>query len=158
IEHRWVTKSVERAQKKVEERNFEIRKRLLEYDEVMNEQRTLIYDYRQQILRNEGLRELVERMFSEVIELVVDREIGEDSPDPEAREAANRNLQDWAKRKIGRELPSIPKERDEIVAAMMAAVKGRYDEREAEMGAEMLRKVERFILLDAFDAKWKDHL
>jgi preprotein translocase subunit SecA len=54
IEHRWVTRLVERAQKKVEERNFDIRKRLLEFDEVMNEQRTLIYDYRQRILRAGG--------------------------------------------------------------------------------------------------------
>jgi preprotein translocase subunit SecA len=158
IEHRWVTKSVERAQKKVEERNFEIRKRLLEYDEVMNEQRTLIYDYRQQILRNEGLRELVERMFGEVIDLTVEKEIGEGEDDPEAVETAQKNLQDWARRKIGREVAGLPKEADEAKEALQKAVKVRYDEREKEMGADMLRRIERFILLDAFDSKWKDHL
>src|SRR5207245_2244494 len=108
IEHRWVTRSVERAQKKVEERNFEIRKRLLEYDEVMNEQRTLVYEYRQQILRNEGLRELVERMFSEVVDLAVDKEIGEDKGLPAAQEAARKTIQEWVRRKIGREVPNLP--------------------------------------------------
>jgi preprotein translocase subunit SecA len=158
IEHRWVTRSVERAQKKVEERNFEIRKRLLEYDEVMNEQRTLIYDYRQQILRNEGLRELVERMFSEVVDLVLEKELAEGKDDPEAREAAQRNVQDWLKRKIGREVPGLPADEEQAKAAILEAVKKRYDEREADLGAETMRRVERFILLDAFDSKWKDHL
>jgi preprotein translocase subunit SecA len=158
IEHRWVTRSVERAQKKVEERNFEIRKRLLEYDEVMNEQRTLIYDYRQQILRNEGLRELVERMFSEVVDLAVDKELGEESDDAAVVEAAKKNVQEWARRKIGREIAALPADPEEMKASILTAVKAKYDEREQEIGAEMHRRIERFILLDAFDTKWKDHL
>ncbi len=157
IEHRMVSRSVERAQKKVEERNFETRKRLLEYDEVMNEQRTLIYDYRQQILRNEGLRELVERMFSEVIELVIKQELGDEAKGRFTTETA-KPIQDWVKRKVGVEMADVPGDPEKVGDAVMAIVRKRYDEREAEVGADLFRRIERFILLDAFDSKWKDHL
>ncbi len=154
IEHRWVTRSVERAQKKVEERNFDIRKRLLEFDEVMNEQRTLVYDYRQRILRGEDLRGLVDTMWDETVDIVVDRAADEKGI---LGEEGMKDVRDWVRRKSGAELADVPKTAPDAKKAVLAAVKAAYDAKEARYG-EMMRAIEKYLLLDAFDSKWKDHL
>jgi preprotein translocase subunit SecA len=159
IEHRMVSRSVEKAQKKVEERNFEIRKRLLEFDEVMNEQRTLVYDYRQQILRGEGLREMVDRMFVKAVEAATDPYVAEKKSDRAPfDEEAKKELRDWYRRKTGLELENVPPSPEAAATALQAAIAARYDAREAEVSAELMRTAERHLLLDAFDVKWKDHL
>jgi preprotein translocase subunit SecA len=101
---------------------------------------------------------MVERMFKEVIDLAVDKELGEDEDDPAVVEAAKKTLQEVLRRKIGHEATALPKDPDAIKEAMLAAVKARYDDREREITPDIHRRIERFILLDAFDSKWKDHL
>jgi preprotein translocase subunit SecA len=154
IESRMVTRAVERAQKKVEERNFDIRKRLLEYDEVMNEQRTLVYQYRQQILRGEGLKELVLRMLNQSLDRSLDlAESGEvrGTFDPKV-------LEDWWRRKVGQEPGPVPGRREEAAQALAARIQALYEERERTWGPELSLAVARYLLLNAFDGKWKEHL
>ncbi|HYC76841.1 MAG TPA: preprotein translocase subunit SecA, partial [Planctomycetota bacterium] len=158
IEHKMVTRSVEKAQKKVEERNFQARKALLEYDEVMNEQRTLVYDYRQQILRGEGLREMVERMFSETVDAALAPHTGEKKDSDPLGEEAVKELSDWFRRKTGADAPPLSGKPDAVAETLRAALTARYDAREVEVEAGQMRTVERFLLLDAFDVKWKEHL
>jgi preprotein translocase subunit SecA len=156
IEHRWVTRSVERAQKKVEERNFEIRKRLLEYDEVMNEQRTLVYDHRQQILRGEGLRELVMRMVGQTL----DRAVEAACPDDQQPSGWDlKPLQEWFKRRTGRDAPRLEvPDREKIAENLKSALDALYDDRARRYGPELTLLIERFVLLGAFDRNWKEHL
>ena len=155
IEAKMVSRSVERAQKKVEERNFDIRKRLLEYDEVMNEQRTLVYDYRQQILRGEELKSLVLRMLTQSLDRALDLSM------PEGQKGAEWSLspvQEWWKRKVGDDAPTVPLDREKAEELLKAELERRYEERDAELGAEMSPAVARFICLNSFDGKWKEHL
>ncbi len=153
IESGMVTRAIERAQKKVEDRNFEIRKNLLEYDEVMDQQRKTIYGVRQEILGSIGLKEKVVQM----IESAVRRGARETFlGDPEG-------LRTWYQRSFGIELDeelaqeaTIPKEGDPQGA--IAAALTHYDERERGVGPDVQRQVERYILLNAVDSRWKDHL
>ncbi len=153
IESGMVTRAIERAQKKVEDRNFEIRKNLLEYDEVMDQQRKTIYGVRQEVLGSIGLKEKVVGM----IESAVRRGARETFlGDPEG-------LRTWYQRSFGIELDAelakeatIPKEGDPQGA--IAAALAHYDERERVVGPEIQRQVERYILLNAVDSRWKDHL
>ncbi len=154
IEHRWVTRSVERAQKKVEERNFDIRKRLLEFDEVMNEQRTLVYEYRQRILRGEDLRGLVDTMWTETVKILVERALDEKGL---MTDEGRKDIADWVRRKCGAELTDIPKIPADANRYVLASIKDTYDAKEAGYG-DMMRAIEKYLLLDAFDSKWKDHL
>jgi preprotein translocase subunit SecA len=155
IEHRWVSRSVERAQKKVEERNFEIRKRLLEYDEVMNEQRTMVYDHRQRILRGEDLREMMMRMVSGAVDRIVDTYCPKEL-EPSQWEMAE--VGDWYKRKTGLDCPTLPPAGEDPTPVLIGALEALYDERAAEFGPELTDSVARFILLNAFDTRWKEHL
>ena len=156
IEHKWVTNAVERAQKKVEERNFEIRKRLLEYDEVMNEQRTLIYGYRQQILRGEDLGDLGLRMFRQSIDRMLDATM----PSKAARDDWDLTATgEWFRRKTGQEPPALDDlDRDALRETFLSLIGSQRAERAERIGPQMNEAVERYILLNAFDTKWKDHL
>ncbi len=151
IESKMVSRAIARAQKKVEDRNFEIRKSLLEYDEVMDSQRKEIYSTRQEVLEGLELKEKVFLMFVRVIERACET----------YREDAE-GFQGWFLRTFGEEL-------DPGLAAQAVAKGGDpqevldllekvYEGRETAVGGEMMRKIERYILLNAIDGKWKDHL
>ena len=160
IEHKMLSNAIEKAQKKIESNNFGIRKNLLEYDQVMNEQREIIYEERRRVLDGESMRDSIYHMITEYVENVVDANI---SPDLESDEwdlgALERELcatiplnfvtPDEVKNMQQKELKHILKER---------AVKA-YEEKEAEFPeAEHLREIERVILLKVIDAKWMDHI
>ena len=160
IEHKMLSNAIEKAQKKIENNNFGIRKNLLEYDQVMNEQREIIYEERRRVLDGESMRDSIYHMITEYVENVVDANI---SPDLESDEwdlgALERELcatipldfvtPDEVKNTQQKELKHILKER---------AVKA-YEEKEAEFPeAEHLREIERVILLKVIDAKWMDHI
>ena len=160
IEHKMLSNAIEKAQKKIENNNFGIRKNLLEYDQVMNEQREIIYEERRRVLDGESMRDSIYHMITEYVENVVDANI---SPDLESDEwdlgALERELcatipldfvtPDEVKNMQQKELKHILKER---------AVKA-YEEKEAEFPeAEHLREIERVILLKVIDAKWMDHI
>jgi preprotein translocase subunit SecA len=151
IESRMVSNAIKRAQKKVEDYYFEIRKNLLEYDEVMDEQRRTVYSVRQDVLEGKGTRDKIEQMFPTVVERSCEA----------FREDAE-GFRGWFHRTFGFEL-------DEQLAANAVAheldrepvvqeVVSHYSKREEDVGAELMRQVERFLLLRTLDTKWKDHL
>ncbi|MCR5399226.1 MAG: preprotein translocase subunit SecA [Lachnospiraceae bacterium] len=166
IEHKMLSNAIENAQKKIESNNFGIRKNLLEYDQVNNEQREIIYAERRRVLDGESMRDVIYKMFTDIVEGVVDRNIGEDEkPD------------DWELKDLNNELlPIIPIEpvtlgrlraenNDSIKnkAALTQKLKEEavkfYEAKEAEFPqAEMIRELERVILLKTIDRKWMDHI
>ena len=158
ISHPMVSKAIERAQKKVEARNFDIRKNLLEYDQVMDDQRKLIYEIRNTMLEGADTKALLSDWLVDVIG---------DSVDTFASDqlvVAERNydgLVDWVKARFGVECTV-----DELKACdgagieklVLDRVRGLYETREADMGAPAMRQLERFLVLQKIDEKWKDHL
>ncbi|HNY64495.1 MAG TPA: preprotein translocase subunit SecA [Deltaproteobacteria bacterium] len=158
IEHPLISRSIEGAQKKVEGRNFEIRKHLLEYDDVMNKQREVIYTQRRDILSNENLWDMVEEMIDEVLEENI--EIYAPGKAPVA-EWDLEGLKGWVGNQFDFDLQYTPARgasRQELTEAVKAEVIAHYKEREQEFGPEIMRMVERQILLMTLDALWKDHL
>jgi preprotein translocase subunit SecA len=158
IESRMVTRAIEKAQKRVEEHNFAIRKNLLEYDEVMNKQRTIIYGQRQQILRGEGLKEFIQKMIEDravyAVDTYLDKNLNRDQWD-------YRGLSDWARKKFGIEI--VPdelsgKEPGDVEEFLYGKAVERLDYREKTIGADEMRQIEKYVLLQAIDTKWKDHL
>ena len=157
IEHKWINKSIANAQKKVENRNFEIRKSLLEYDNVMNEQRTIIYDRRQQILEGRELRGLIDDMFDEVIDRAVETYVDNELP---AEEWDWDALELWHQKKTGSsiKLDRSLKDRDDIADVLRESIKKAYADCYERSGDENMAVLERYLLLNAFDVKWKEHL
>jgi len=156
IEHSMVTKAIGRAQKKVEERNFEIRKDLLEFDEVMDQQRKLIYGQRQKVLLSEGLKDMILDMIDERIVAAV-----------ETYCAGHRDewdfagLIEWARKKFGLETSEadfVGKSLVEIEEFLYDRAQAAYIQKEKDLGEEAMRHLERFLLLRSIDSKWKDHL
>jgi len=151
IESGMVTRAIEKAQRKVEDYNFEIRKSLLEYDDVMDQQRKTIYAVRQDVLENKGLRERVEEFLVQSIS----RNAGVHAKDPEGFAA-------WFQRAFGLELDkaaaAAATEKTPEIGAAVALAKRAYDEREKNVGGEMMRRVEQYLLLNTIDSRWKDHL
>ncbi len=160
IEHNLVSKAIEGAQRKVEGHNFDIRKHLLEYDDVMNQQRVAIYTMRRQVLSNEGLRDMVGEFIEEIAE-----EIGETYVEERS------HPEDWDKKAIGDavlksfnthldlkqdSLEGLNKE--SLVALITDKAKSFYKTKELEIGDEILSQLERIIMLQVMDTLWKDHL
>ncbi|MFT5198840.1 MAG: preprotein translocase subunit SecA [Planctomycetota bacterium] len=152
IESKMVSNAIARAQRKVEDRNFEIRKSLLEYDEVMDTQRKTIYGVRQEVLEGEGLKDKVLTM----IEGCLQRSVRVHADD-----AAG--LTEWCLRTFGMDIKgssaevACDSEKHDIVP-LVAEVTARYEEREKRWGDELTRRIENYILLNAIDSRWKDHL
>jgi preprotein translocase subunit SecA len=158
IEHRMVTKSIERAQKQVEAQNFAIRKHLLEYDDVMNKQRTAVYDMRRMILEGKDTRGHLLRLVDEVVEWYVDSYCAEaDTPDSWSYET----LQGAIKETFGVEttLGELKRlGRAEMVPRMVERIRARFEEREKLIGAERMSFHQRMLMLQIVDTQWKDHL
>ncbi|MEP6994986.1 MAG: SEC-C metal-binding domain-containing protein, partial [Acidobacteriota bacterium] len=158
IEHRMVSKSIERAQKQVEARNFETRKHLLEYDDVMNRQREEIYGMRREILRGEQARDHILTLAEMILDYVLGRHFSEDkSPDEWDLPAGDVDLQEYFGIKAG-SIDYAGKGRDEIREAILAALLQIYDRKEGILGSEMMRTHEKFVMLQVVDQQWKDHL
>ncbi|MBZ0178685.1 MAG: preprotein translocase subunit SecA [Melioribacteraceae bacterium] len=154
IEHPMVTKSVERAQKKVEENNFAIRKRLLEYDDVMNQQREVIYTKRKKALEGERLKDEVLELLEEYIEVLLDQFF--DNAEGEAfreelqqRLLVNVDIKPESFEQLGREGM-----KDLILNAAIDF----YNKKEKMLGAELMARLERYAVLSVIDEKWKEHL
>ena len=160
IEHPLVTKAIESAQKRVEAHNFEIRKHLLEYDDVMNQQREVVYSMRKQILKGEGLRELVLEMIEDVVEGLM-----ETYTDPKSypEEWDLEGLKEAFKRQFSFPLELEQQEllkmkQEELREALLDRAKAFYEEKERLLGPELMRDLEKFLLLQTLDSHWKDHL
>ena len=161
IEHKMLSSAIEKAQKKIEGNNFGIRKNLLEYDQVMNEQREIIYEERRRVLDGESMRDTIYNMMTEYVENMTDRFAAPDA-DSEEWDLAGLELT------LHGEIPMLKMPDAEEVKDMRQkelkhtlkerAVKG-YEEKEAEFPeAEQLREMERVVLLKAIDTRWMDHI
>ena len=160
IEHKMLTKAIEGAQKKIENNNYGIRKNLLDYDQVANEQREIIYEERRRVLDGESMRDSIYKMITDFTENAVDMCIADD-----------KNSEEWDLHELNQVLlPTVPVEKvtHEAVKGMKKnelkhmlkeeAVK-LYESKEAEFPeAEQIREVERVILLKVIDRKWMDHI
>ncbi|MFC1728796.1 preprotein translocase subunit SecA [candidate division KSB1 bacterium] len=160
IQHGMITKSIERAQKKVEAHNFSIRKHLLEYDDVMNKQREVVYSLRNQALRGDNLKEEILTMCDEFVE---------DKIDEHAEEGRYAEDWDWDGLKrdfIGIMLLSLDvsteqmaaAKRDELEEKLKNAVRNLYEKREDLLGTDLMRQLERFAVLRVIDERWKENL
>jgi len=157
VESRMVSNAIRKAQRKVETYHFEMRKNLLEYDEVMDKQRHLIYENRQEALHGEGLRDRIFAMFEQVISVTVEMYRGDGRDIPTDYEA----IAVWAQRKWASEYDAESLEKigvDAIDQALFTEVEKLYAAREEEFGSELMHELERFLMLNSIDSKWKDHL
>ncbi len=156
IESGMVTRGIERAQRKVEARNFDIRKNLLEYDEVMDKQRKFVYTQRQDILELNDLDDKVRGMFEEVLDPVIEAHGGDKDHPVDYAE-----LTTWLTHKAGAELDLSGFEqvgREDLFDWIMKRVESLLDARRQDYGEEKWAKLLQFLLLDTIDTKWKDHL
>jgi preprotein translocase subunit SecA len=158
IEHGLVTRSIERAQKQVEAQNFAMRKHLLEYDDVMNKQRTAVYELRRMILEGKDTRDHIVRLSEEVLDWYLDSYASE-KDDPEAWNIEGHHMA--LKETFG--LDAAPAElkamgRSEMRERLLLAIRSRYEAKERAIGAEQMRLYERMIMLQIVDSQWKDHL
>ncbi len=158
LEAKMVTKAIERAQRTVEDRNFEIRKDVLKYDEVMNEQRKVIYRRRQQILDGDDLRdETVEAIHGAVERCVLANCLGEFSEDWNLDEL-EREIQTVFSSRVTRQQLDDCMHRDTLVELLAADALAQYEEKEESIGAEALREIERRVMLSMIDQHWREHL
>ncbi|HYU23843.1 MAG TPA: preprotein translocase subunit SecA [Thermoanaerobaculia bacterium] len=159
IEHGMVTKSIERAQKQVEGRNFEARKHLLEYDDVMNKQRETVYTLRRSILDGREGKEYIVNAADEIVDYLVDMHYPEDAREHPDEAELSAELYDYFGvdlKTAGVDLQTTP--RAAVKDMIVEAVNKRYEEKEAQIGSEMMRLHEKYLLLQVIDQQWKDHL
>ena len=159
IESKMITKAIESAQKRVEGNNFDLRKVVLQYDDVMNQQRNIIYKQRRELLESENVKQIVVDMIKAVIENIVQAHTTADIPEEWDFEAIaeyvnNKLLDEGA---LNRD-DLWGKEPEEMVEFIFEKVMVKYDQREEVMGSEMVREFEKVIALRAVDSKWMDHI
>ena len=160
IQHKMLSSAIEKAQTKIENNNYGIRKNLLEYDRVNNEQREIIYEERRRVLDGESMRDVVYKMITDTVENTVDSLIGDDQ-----------NKADWDYMGLNEALrPIIPLEpilpdrikgtkKDELKHQLKQEAVKLYEDKEAQFpNPEMLRELERVFLLKVIDRKWMDHI
>jgi len=162
IEHPWVTKAIENSQKKVEGRNFDIRKQLLEYDDVMNQQRDVIYSQRRELLEADDVRDVIEDMRRDFVATLVDRHM------PAQSYADNWDIQGLHDELLERLTLDAPVQEwvdnDDVEDAggmvdhVCTALADMMQEKEAIVGEEQMRGFEKFLVLQMLDQHWKDHL
>jgi preprotein translocase subunit SecA len=160
IEHRFISRAIENAQKKVEAHNFDIREHLLKYDDVMNKQREVIYKRRNEILRNDNLKAMAVEMLEELIDDFLEAHTDEKSyPEEWDIEGLKKDYYDHFQMILDFDhQKSEDMTRDSLRELMLKAASDRYEERESELGGDLLRRLEKVIMLDAIDQFWKEHL
>jgi preprotein translocase subunit SecA len=158
LEAKMVSKSIERAQRQVESQNFEIRKNVLKYDEVMNRQREVIYEWRESILEGTAGEDLIANWIDEVMADVVEFEFGADTaPSDRDWEAFQRELGQFYPSELNVESAS-GMSLDEIVETVSEEAHEFFDKRREELGPETMPRVEKSVMLSVIDNKWRDHL
>ena len=165
IENKQVSKAIQSAQTQVEQQNFEIRKNVLKYDEVLNKQRTVIYDERRQVLSGADLSDQIRPMITDVVTGYVEGATSSGYPedwDLEQLWVALKTLYpisltiDEAIKTAGGQRNDLS--RDFLVEEIVADAQAAYDQRESELGEEVTRELERRVLLSVLDRKWREHL
>lgn len=162
ITHRWVTSAIEKAQRKVEGYYFDTRKQLLEYDNVANDQRRVIYDQRDALMRSEDISESMAAILSSATSALISEYIPPNSVEEMWHVAGLENaleselglklpLQEWLEKEEALEEETLRKR-------IAKAIKERHEEKTARIGEEMMRRLEKSIMLHALDTHWQDHL
>ena len=162
IEAKMISKSIESAQKKVEGRNFGIRKYVLQYDNVMNKQREIIYEQRAMVLHGEDLKEYIKNMTRDLIEEAAGPiTVASKNPEEWDLETLDKSLKKICDRYKGTHYTDNEKAElteELLVDDIMADFGKLYEEKEQEIGADRMREVERMILIRVVDNKWMDHI
>ncbi len=162
IEHKWVSRSIENAQRKVEGHNFDIRKNLLEFDDVANDQRKVIYQQRDELMSLDDISDIIHKLQVEVLNHTIDQDIPpeslEEQWDIEHLETVLKNdwvltlpLKSWLEEDDNLNENTL---RERIIEAMQQS----YAEKEQQFGTEALRKIEKGVMLQILDTLWKEHL
>jgi len=159
IEASMLSKQIEKAQKKVEEQNFLIRKRVLEYDDVMNEQRRIVYEYRDSVLEGKDMGDSAREQVGQA----VGRLVGEYTPGDYLEEwdldGLWRAVEDiWPVSFIPEDIDLNAIDRETLATKLADDATGLYDKREEELGDELMRALERYLLLQIIDQRWREHL
>jgi preprotein translocase subunit SecA len=160
IEHRWVSRAIQNAQEKVEGHNFDIRKHLLEYDDVMNKQREVVYHRRRELLGDAPLKDDILDMCEGLVEEIAAAHC-EAEVDPaqwEWKAIEDAFYKQFKFRPEFRQNGPIPPDPDAFAEAAMERVRKLYDEREAEFTLPVMRHIEKIVSLQTLDSLWKDHL
>ena len=159
IEAKLLSRQIEGAQKKVEEQNFLIRKRVLEYDDVMNQQREVVYEYRDRILEGEDISETARVQIADAVErLTSEYLVGDYVEDWDIDGLFTQLEQMYPVGLTQEDLDPATLERGDLVEELRKDVVEAYDEREEELGGELMRALERFVLLQIIDDRWREHL
>ncbi|MCY7008378.1 preprotein translocase subunit SecA [Fusobacterium simiae] len=158
ITHRMINSAIEKAQKKIEARNFGIRKNLLEFDDVMNKQRTTIYANRNEVLEIDNLKDtIMEMLHKNITEKIYEKFA------PEMREdwdidGLNEYLKNFYAYEEKDDKAYLRHTKDEYVERIYNALVQQYDKKEQELGSDLMRKLEKHILFDVVDNRWREHL
>ena len=162
IEHPWVTKSIENAQRKVEGRNFDVRKQLLEFDDVANDQRKVIYEQRNELMDESDIKDVVANIRHDVVDQMISEHIPPQSLE-EMWDASG--LEERIKGDLSIEMPIVKwLEEDKSLheetlrEKIQEIVEQQYQEKEEQVGSEVLRHFEKAVMLQSLDGLWKEHL
>lgn len=157
IEHPWVTKAIANAQKRVEGFHFDSRKQLIEYDDVMNQQRNTIYGLRRRVLQGHGIKEMIFDLVEQAVVNMVSAAAPEKASNSEWKLS---QLENDVKNLLGIkvELQDFSGDRNGLMDALFTQVAKYYEEKERSIGESVIRQIEHFIYLQTIDQRWKDHL
>jgi preprotein translocase subunit SecA len=159
IEHGMLSKQIEKAQRKVEEQHFLMRKHTLEYDDVLNQQREVIYNYRDEILEGRDMSEAAREEIAGMIEALVQEYTAGDFIEDWDVPGLIRRAQELLPASPGlAEIDPRTADREELVEKIQAEAEDHYERREQELGSELMRELERFLLLQIIDQRWREHL
>lgn len=151
IEMGLLSKTVENAQKRVEGKHFSIRKHVLQYDDVMNTQREIIYKQRREVLDGENLKEKIQKMMHSVIEEIITTHENEEGLDKEGLKTEVKSILDI-------DLSEINENTSELIEDLYNKVLANYEAKTKEIGEEQIREIERVVMLKVVDQKWMDHI
>ncbi len=162
IEHPWVTKSIENAQRKVEGRNFDIRKQLLEYDDVANDQRKVIYEQRNELMDESDIKDVIVAIRADVVNNIIDQHI----PPQSLEEMWDiQGLEERIKGDLAIDMPiaqwlaeDSKLHEETLREKILAIVEQVYQAKEEAVGADVLRQFEKAVMLQSLDSHWKEHL
>src|SRR6185503_21244391 len=159
IEAKMLSKQIENAQRKVEEQNFLIRKRVLEYDDVMNQQREIVYQYRDRVLEGQDMADTSREQIAEVLERLIQEYTPGDYVEEWDLEGLWSQLDQIFRVDFGPdELDREGIDRTQLNGLVTDDAMKLYDEREEELGEELMRALERYLLLQIIDQRWREHL
>ena len=158
ITHKWINSAIEKAQKKIEARNFGIRKSLLEFDDVMNKQRTTIYANRNKVLEIDNLKDTIMEMLHKNISEKVYEKFAPEMREDWDIDGLNEYLKDFYAYEETDDKAYLRSTKEEYIERIYNALVEQYNKKEAELGSDLMRKLEKHILFDVVDNRWRGHL